>query len=220
MILTHTGKLGDFFPCLTISNYYYKNGGERTTFVLTSWFKQFNGLQELLMRQPCVEGIIFDPYSAPAWGLGGTDYKFKPAHITDELYYNLGMNQWPIMYLGELYASEYNLNCDKDISLNFLYDSFPDELKGKKLYTKWDEKSTRADSDRYDREYRGQLEEQGFEPFDTTKPLLYNLNLAHYASEVKMFPEGFSVLADMARIKFTLQNNSVNPKVYYIHHTD
>ena len=50
MILTHAGKLGDFFPSLIISNHYYKNENEKTTFILSNWFKSIVGLEEFLMN--------------------------------------------------------------------------------------------------------------------------------------------------------------------------
>ena len=49
MILTHCGKFGDFIPSLVIPNYYYKNNNEKTTFILSSWFKSIKGLEEFLM---------------------------------------------------------------------------------------------------------------------------------------------------------------------------
>jgi hypothetical protein len=214
MILTHTGKFGDFIPTLTISNYYWKNNSEKTTFILTKWFENINGLEEFLMLQDFTENVIFDSFKVDNFDLGGQPYKFKPESITNELYYNLGMWTFPNIYLGELYANEYNLKYDKDIHLKFIDDNFPDELKEQINYTHFYD--DRWDKDRYVQTFTKNLPNSGAIAFNPKKSLLHNLNLAYYAKNNIFYPNGFSGLVDMCGIKMELINGSVNPNVYYI----
>jgi hypothetical protein len=216
MILTHTGKFGDFVPSLIIPNHYYKAKKEKTTFILSQWFKSIVGLEEFLMLQDFTEKVIFDPYMPENFSAGGQPYKFIPENIGDEIYYNLGIGGWPGKYLGEMYAEEYNLGFDKDIKLNFIDENFPEEFRNQKVYTHFYE--DRWDKDRYEVTFTQLLAEREFTAFNPEKTLLHNLNLAHYATETAFYPNGFSVLADICNLNFNLTNGSVNPTVYYLNH--
>jgi len=216
MIITHCGKFGDFSPCLVIPNYYYKEKKEKTTFILSSWFKSIKGLDEFLLLQDFTEKVIFDPYLPDNFDLGAQPYKFKPESVSDEEYYNLGMWTFPGKYLGELYAEEHNLKFDLDINLKFVDDNFPQELRNKKMHTHFYEE--RWDKDSYVVRFNELLPNDGYEPFDLNKSLVHNLNLAHYASSAVYYPNGFSVLSDICKINYELVNGSVNPSVYYLNH--
>jgi len=216
MIITHTGKFGDFCPSLIIPNYYYKQSNEKTTFILSKWFESVIGLKEFLMLQNFTEDVIFDPYMPDNFSAGGQPYKFIPQNMGDQIYYNLGIGGWPNKYLGEMYAEEYELSFDKDVQLKYIDENFPEELKNQKLYTHFYE--DRWDRDRYKIAFTQLFPEQGFVGFDPQKPLLYNLNLAHYAAQTNFYPNGFSVLADICGINYTLINGSVNNTVYYLNH--
>lgn len=215
MILTHTGKLGDFFPSLIISNHYYKNENEKTTFILSNWFKSIVGLEEFLMNQEFTKKVVFDPYIPENFGMGGQPYRFNPVSIEDEKYYNLGIGGFPNKYLGELYAEEYDLKFDKDINLKYIDENFPEEYRNLKVYSHFHEE--RWDKERYEITFTKILPEQlGFIPLDITKPLLHNLNVVYYSQENSFYPNGFSVLLDICNVNFSLINGSVNPNVYYI----
>ena len=216
MIITHTGKFGDFCPSLIISNYYYKQNNEKTTFILSKWFKSVTGVEEFLMLQDFTEDVIFDSYMPDNFSAGGQPYKFIPQNIGDQTYYNLGIGGWPSKYLGEMYAEEYGLSFDKDIQLKYIDENFPEELRNQKLYTHFYDE--RWDRDRYEVAFTQLFPEQGFVTFDPQKPLLYNLNLAYYATETNFYPNGFSVLADICGINYNLVNGSVNPNIYYLNH--
>lgn len=214
MILTHTGKFGDFIPSLTISNYYFKNENEKTTFILANWFKSIVGLEEFLMLQDFTEKVIFDSYNPENFDMGGQPYKFKPESLNDEKYYNLGMRCFPTKYLGELYAEEYNLNYDKDINLKFLDENFPEEYRNLNVYSHFVE--DRWDKDRYEVRFTKLLPEAGYIPLDINKPLLHNLNVVYYSNDNLFYPNGFSILLDLCKIKYGFVNGSVNPSVYYL----
>jgi hypothetical protein len=216
MILTHCGKFGDFIPSLVIPNYYYKNNNEKTTFVLSSWFKSIKGLEEFLLLQDFTEKVIFDEFLPNDFSLGAQPYKFKPEVVTDEVYYNLGLAGFPNKYLGVMYAEEYDLKYDLDIKLNFIDENFPEEYRNKKMYTHFYDE--RWDKDRYDVRFTEMLPNDGYEPFDPDKSLLHNLNLAYYSSSSIYYPNGFSVISDLCDIKYELVNGSVNPSVYYLNH--
>lgn len=213
MIITHTGKLGDFFPSLIIPNYYWKQKNEKTTIILSKWFENVIGLEEFLLKQDFTEKVMFDKYVPDNFNLGGQPYKFQPENIY-EPYFNLGMHTFPTIYLGVLYANEYNLQYDFDIKLNFLDVDFPNELKGKKLYSHFYE--DRWDKDRYGSTFTSDLSENGYEPIDPTKSLIYNLNLVYYSVDSIFYPNGFSTLVNLCDIKYNLINQSVNEGVYYL----
>lgn len=216
MILTHVGALGDFIPSLTISNYYYKNENEKTTFILSDWFKKFVGLEEFLMLQDFTEKVVFDPHVPDKFNLGNQPYKFKPVSLTDEKYYNLGMGRFPNCYLGKLYAEEYDLKYDTDIDLKFIDENFPMEYRGLGLYSHFHE--DRWDKEHYEIRFNKLYPESGLIPIDINKPLLFNLNMVYYAKSCVFYPNGFSVLVDMCKIKYDIVMASVNPSVYYINH--
>lgn len=214
MIITHVGKFGDFIPSLIIPNYYYKKGGEKTTFILSSWFKSIVGLEEFLMLQDFTEKVIFDSYVPENFSLGGQPYKFKPESLTDEKYYNLGIPGFPMTYLGYIYAEHSGLEFDTDIDLKFIDENFPMELRGLNVHTYFHEE--RWDKDRYDVRFNKMLPEEGYVAIDISKPLLHNLNLVHYSKKNVFYPNGFSVLVDLCKIKYGIVNSSVNPNVYYL----
>jgi hypothetical protein len=218
MILTHVGKFGDFLPSLIIPNYYYKNENEKTTFILSNWFKSIIGIEEFLMNQDFTEKVIFDPHMPTNFDMGGQPYKFKPVSIQDEVYYNLGLGGFPQKYLGEIYAEEHGLKFDKDINLKYIDEDFPEEYRNLKVYSYFHD--DRWDRDRYEVHFtKGLAENHGFTPLDITKPLLHNLNVVHYSSENGFYPNGFSVLLDICNVNFSLVNGSVNPNMYYLHKT-
>ena len=214
MILTHVGKFGDFIPSLTISNYYYKNNGEKTTFILSNWFKSIVGLEDFLLLQDFTEKVIFDSYVPENFNMGGQPYKFKPESLIDEVYYNLGMSGFPTRYLGQNYAEDSNLKYDTDMDLKFIDENFPIELRNLDVYSHFHEE--RWDKDRYEVRFTKLLPEEGYIPIDINKPLLYNLNLVHYSKNNLFYPNGFSVLVDMCKIQYKIINSSVNPNVYYL----
>ena len=214
MILTHTGKLGDFIPSLVIPNYYYKHENKKTTFILSKWFKVINGLEEFLLLQDFTEKVVFDSYVPENWDMGGQPYRFKPESLNDEEYYNLGMWKFPNEYLGKVYADEHDLKCDTDISLKYLDNNFPNQFRGLNVHTYFHEE--RWDKDRYDVRFNELLPKSGYIPIDINKPLLFNLNLIHYSNNNYFYPNGFSVLVDICNIKCNIINSSVNGDVYYL----
>lgn len=216
MIITHCGKFGDFAPCLIIPNYYYKNKNEKTTFILSSWFKSIKGIEEFLLMQDFTEKVIFDKFLPDNFSQGAQPYKFKPESLNDEEYFNLGIGGFPNKYLGILYAEEHGLNYDLDINLKFIDENFPEELKNKKTYTHFYDE--RWDKDRYEVRFTEGLPSEGYESFDPSNSLLHNLNLCYYSSSSVFYPNGFSVLADLCKIDYHLINGSVNPSVYYLNH--
>lgn len=215
MIITHCGKFGDFCPSLIIPNYYYKNNKEKTTFILSSWFKSIVGLEEFLLNQKFTERVIFDPYMPENFNYGAQPYQFTPASIKNgETYYNLGIHGSLNRYLGVMYAEEHNLNYDLDIDLDFVDVDFPEEYRNLKVYTHFYD--DRWDKDRYELRFTELLPMEGYVPFDPNKSILHNLNVAYYAQEAVFYPNGFSVLANICKIKMSLVNGSVNPVTYYI----
>lgn len=222
MILTHTGMLGDFITSLIIPNYYWKHRKEKTTFILSEWFRPVVGLEEFLMLQDFTEKVVFDPFMSEFTPNGAQPYKFKPESIgDDEVYYNLGIGSIINKYLGIVYAREHGLGFDMDITLKYLDPDFPEELRGQKLYTPFTKE--RYDKHMYDYPFNQLLPSQGYVPLDFTKPLLHNLNLAHYSQETVFYPNGFSVLVNLCGIptnypgaQCRLINSSTREDAYYL----
>jgi hypothetical protein len=217
MIITHCGKFGDFIPSLVIPNYYYKHNNEKTTFILSSWFKSINGLEEFLLLQDFTDKVVFDSFVPENFDMGAQPYKFKPKSLNGEQYYNLGLATFPGQYLGVMYAEEYDLKYDLDIDLKFVNENFHSHFRNKQVYTHFYD--DRWDKDRYDVRFCESLPKEGYEPFDLNKSLLFNLNCAYYASSAIYYPNGFSVLSDICKIDYQLVNGSVNQGVYYLNHT-
>lgn len=222
MILTHTGMLGDFGTSLIIPNYYWKRKQEKTTFILSDWFKQMVGLEEFLLKQEFTEQVLFDPFVSEFTSNGAQPYKFKPECLPDgAVYYNLGISSMLNRYLGIVYAREYGLGFDMDIKLNFIDPEFPMELRGQKLYTPF--LKERYDKNRYEQYFNQHLPNNGYVPLDFSKPLLYNLNLAYYSQETVFYPNGFSIFVNLCGIPINqdgaqcrLVNASTRSDVYYI----
>jgi hypothetical protein len=115
MIFTHTGLMGDFVQTWPIASWYYKQTGEKITFVLAD-VPCFKNIDELLLNQPFTKNLIKIPFPVKHWGMGGQPYKFNPAEygIVGE-YINLGFRDWPReKWIPYFVAAEYNLGVDLD----------------------------------------------------------------------------------------------------------
>jgi hypothetical protein len=115
MIFTHTGLMGDFVQTWPIASWYYKQTGEKITFVLAD-VPCFKSIDELLLKQPFTKNLIKIPFHVEHWNMGGQPYKFNPADygIQGE-YINLGFRDYPQGSWTPFYvAAEYNLGVDMD----------------------------------------------------------------------------------------------------------
>jgi len=120
MIFTHTGLMGDFVQTWPIASWYYKQTGEKITFVLAN-VPCFNTIDELLLKQPFTEKLIKVPHKVDHWGMGGQPYRFNPADfgIYGE-YVNLGFRGWPEPEVNSkkwvpfFVANEYRFDVDLD----------------------------------------------------------------------------------------------------------
>ena len=119
MIFTSTGLMGDFVLTWPIASWYYKQTGEKITFVVPDapWSK---GINELTMMQPFTENLIKIPYNITDYSRGGQPYKFNPADfgIKGE-YLNLGYRDYPREnWIPYYMAEEYGLGVDLDYVIN------------------------------------------------------------------------------------------------------
>jgi len=125
VILTHTGKLGDFAYALQIGSWIFRSHGNRIHWVLTKRFLPFTKIESLLCAQEMTERVTLVDFPVDHWRRGGQPYKFNPAWFGIEgKYYNLGFRnfpqrKWGIIrqdlpdkYVSEYMAEEHGLGVD------------------------------------------------------------------------------------------------------------
>ena len=132
MIVTHTGKLGDFFYCLPVASWIYKQANEKIHFVLPRCFVPFRKIESLLMLQEMTERVSLVDFNVQHYKRGGQPYRLIPAcyGIKGE-YVNFGFrnyknrrgprwlkNDLPDKFITEYYADEWGLGWDKSFVLN------------------------------------------------------------------------------------------------------
>jgi hypothetical protein len=119
MIFTHTGLMGDFVQTWPIASWYYKQTGEKITFVLAD-IPCFKDIAELTLNQPFTKEIIKVPHKIENYRMGGQPYKFNPSEfgIKGE-YLNLGFRDYPREeWVPYFMAAEYDLGVDLDYVIN------------------------------------------------------------------------------------------------------
>lgn len=131
IILTHTGKLGDFLYCLPIASWLARERGCKIHWVLPGSFNPFNFISNLLMLQPFTSRVSIVPFEIQNFDCGGQPYKFDPWQFQSPLvpvtqermrgdegeYYNLGFRSYPDKFISAFYAEEYGLGYDVDFEL-------------------------------------------------------------------------------------------------------
>jgi hypothetical protein len=80
MIFTHTGLMGDFVQTWPIASWYYKQTGEKITFVLAN-VPCFKDIAELTLNQPFTKEIVKVPHVVENYSMGGQPYKFNPSNF-------------------------------------------------------------------------------------------------------------------------------------------
>ena len=192
IILTHTGKLGDFLYSLMVGSWLHKTRGAKIHWVLPQSFKPFSFIGPLLLAQEQTAAVSLVDYPVRNWECGGQPYRFNPADfgvIAGE-YYNLGFRHYPEAFIPEFYASEHGFGVDYDFTL-----SIPDKRahngggftgRGKSLRT---------------RETAMERIAPGSEPIPAFIDLLDLAAGLKEADEVHSWFCGIAVLCWMARIR-------------------
>jgi hypothetical protein len=119
ILLTHCGKLGDFMYCLPIAEWFYRQHGRKTHWVLPEGFGPFRYIERLLMMQDHCARVSLVPFKVQDYDCGGQPYHFNPAEFgIDGDYYNLGFRHYPNAYLSQFYSEEYGLEYIRDYRIN------------------------------------------------------------------------------------------------------
>jgi len=200
MILTHTGKLGDFAFALPIAQWLYRRG-EKTHWVLTNNFKPFSHIESLLCRQPFTERVTLVPFPVQHWGRGGQPYRFSPAdygvrgeylNIGFRNYPGVGLWRWksdlPNKYVAAYYAEEHKVGYDDDFTLDI-----GDPIIGADII----------------------LTEQLGGEIDTDEDILTVLQKFAGAKERHAWFSGLAHLLYYARVRFHLHRGWNNPPTRY-----
>ena len=94
IVVTHTGKAGDFGQCLPICSWLYKTHNEKIIFIIPNSFPFFKDLESLIRLQPFTEDIKYCDFNVEHYDMGGQPYKFNPKNYFPDLeysaYYNFG----------------------------------------------------------------------------------------------------------------------------------
>jgi hypothetical protein len=219
IVVTHTGKAGDFGLCLPICSWLHKTYKEKIIFVLPRFFPFIKSLESLIKLQPFTEDILYCDHYVRNYDCGGQPYKFDPKVYFPDLeftrYYNFGFRGIPDKYVPYFYAEEYGLGVDEDFVLNlgldFKYTS--DKLMCTEIMHKY---------------------LPHFEQTDLKKDFLLALRDFAYAKERHMHFSSLAVYLGLARIPFYLYNivrfqpivdtlefsktNPINPEEFWIYY--
>lgn len=185
IVLTHTGKLGDFLLALPVASWFYQNTGEKIHWVLSSDFKPFRSIEPLLTLQEATGKISLVPHRIRHYKCGGQPYRFDPAKygITENSYLNIGFRHLPEKYVPDFYAEEIGAGVDYDFVLN-VGGARPD-FTGKTVYMN---------------DY-GRLTpyvKPDWIELNMKLPMHENLSLALGAAEIHCGFSGFAIGADLA----------------------
>ena len=124
IVLSHTGKLGDFLYCLQIASWLTRIRGCKIHWVLPSTFNPFNYISDLLMMQPFTSRVSIVPFKIENFDCGGQPYKFNPADFGIEVeYYNFGFRHYPDKYVSAFYAEEHGFGYDVDYRIKLWSDA-------------------------------------------------------------------------------------------------
>ncbi|RPH93585.1 hypothetical protein EHM69_09900 [candidate division KSB1 bacterium] len=207
IVLTHTGKLGDFFLAMPVASWLYKKTGEKIHWVLSSEFKPFTTIEPLLFLQEMTGKVTLVPHHIRNYKCGGQPYRFDPAKygVEDKPYYNIGFRHLPDKYVPDFYAEEIGAGVDDDFVLN--------AGPARKDFS---DKIVFVDDGRQLRNY---IDPAAVE-LTIDQPLEVNLALALGAREVHCGDSGFAVAADLAAIRnlhIWNHGRSAQPEYYHRH---
>lgn len=123
IILTHCGKLGDFLYCLPIAEWFWREKGRKTHWVLTSFFAPFLYISRLLkIQEHCAEVTVVD-HKLANLDAGGQPYRFNPGDFgVDGEYLNLGFRSYPSKYISQFYCDEHGLDYVRDYKMKIWLD--------------------------------------------------------------------------------------------------
>lgn len=126
IIVTNTGKLGDFMLCFPVASWLYKRYNKKIHWVITKNFPGAEQCDTLIMNQEMTGKLTYIDYDVNFSQYGGQPYKFDPNlfGVNCEKYYNFGYRGPPDKYACEFMAEEYNIGYDEDFCLN-LGDDLP-----------------------------------------------------------------------------------------------
>lgn len=119
IILTHCGKMGDFFYCLPIASWLAKEWGVTIKWALAEAFLAFHYMEPLLKRLPFTESVTLTPNPVRDFEAGGQPYHFNPADYgLDGVYFNLGIRRYPDTFMTAYCAGEHGLGWDQEFTLD------------------------------------------------------------------------------------------------------
>ena len=120
IIVTHTGKLGDFIYCLPVASWLAHKYNRGIHFVLPDSFHPFRYITPLLELQPFTEAVTLVPFRIANFDCGGQPYKFDPGEFGIlGSYFNFGFRHYPNKYLSAFYSEEYGVSYIDDFVLHY-----------------------------------------------------------------------------------------------------
>jgi hypothetical protein len=185
VVVTHTGKLGDFLLSLPVASWIFRHTGEKIHWVLSAEFPPFRSLAGFLELQEMTGKVTLVPHHIRHYKCGGQPYKFDPAvyGVTDTPVYNIGFRYLPDKYVPDFYAEELGVGVDEDYRIN-VGGPRPD-YAGKIVYVN-------------DYGRLGPYMPPDAVELKPDKPLEVNIALALGAREIHCGFSGFAVAADLA----------------------
>ena len=120
IVLTHTGKLGDFILMLPIGSWFYKSTGKKIHWVLPKCVPGFDKIDTLLYQQEMTSRISYINFMTLHYNMGGQPFIFDPRNygIKCDVYYNLGYKSRPNKYAPAFVAEQIGLDYDRDFILD------------------------------------------------------------------------------------------------------
>jgi hypothetical protein len=209
IVLTHTGKLGDFLLALPVASWLYQRNGEKIHWVLSSDFTPFRTIESLLCLQEMTGKVTLVPHHIRHYKCGGQPYRFDPARygINEKPYYNIGFRYLPDKYVPEFYAEAIGAGVDDGFVLNV--GPARTDFAGQTVFmndygrlTPW----VRSD----------------WIELDARRPFPENIALALGAKEVHCGFSGFAIAVDLAghRNIHVWKHGNPPPEPYYHRHPE
>lgn len=207
MIVTHSGKLGDFICALPVASWIYKQSGQKVDFMLPAEFPPFQKIESLLKMQPMTGQVRLVNFRPRHYRRGGQPYRLIPAcfgwkgdyiNLGFRNYTGKGFWKWkddlPDKFIPEYYAEEYGLEWDRDFVLEL------------------------GEVDPVDFEVQTeQLNIPGAKVIDLNNDILANARLMKAARVAHSYFCGMSAILYFARVPFVLYRSWQNPRTEFYH---
>jgi len=199
LILTHTGKLGDFVYSWPVAEWVYRQTGRKIHWVLPRCFKPFQQVERLLALQDFTDSLTLVDFPVKGYNCGGQPYRFNPADygIPGE-YYNLGFRWWPTQskkFVTEFMGEEHGFGWDPNWVLKI-----------------GDYSRVETFSRVYTEQFRKEcVSEKNERVIDLNRDILDNVQMLAAAKTRHCAFSGMAAILYFARVPFTLYRSTDNP---------